>query len=383
MSQPRDAGSHDFVCRLACMERSRARAILRRVACRLCRLCARNDSLAERVATMSRDDDILEVSDLRVWFPVRDGLLRRRVGHLRAVDDVSFTIKRGETLGLVGESGCGKTTTGRAILRLQSATAGAVRFEGVDILTIAKRDMRRLRARMQIVFQDPYSSLDPRMTVGASIAEGLQAHGLCKRSEFDSTIQHLLSVVGLTREMRRRHPHELSGGQRQRVVIARALATRPDLVICDEAVSALDVSVRAQILNLLQDLQEQFQLSYLFIAHDLAVVEHMADRVAVMYLGRVVELAETDELYVDPRHPYTRALLSAIPDPDPRKPLARALLQGEVPSPLNLPSGCRFRTRCPLAIDRCTHEEPALLPVRSGHYVACHVTGSNATSNSD
>jgi oligopeptide/dipeptide ABC transporter ATP-binding protein len=320
-------------------------------------------------------ENVLEVTDLRVWFPVRDGLLRRRVGYLRAVDDVSFVIKKGETLGLVGESGCGKTTTGRAILRLQRATAGAVTFDGHNVLTMPEREMRRMRARMQIVFQDPYSSLDPRMSVGASIAEGLRAQGLTRRKEVDEKVAESLSVVGLTREMRRRQPHELSGGQRQRVVIARALATGPEFVVCDEAVSALDVSVRAQIINLLQDLQEKFGLTYLFIAHDLAIVAHVSDRVAVMYLGKIVELAEADELYTSPRHPYTRALLSAIPDPDPRKPMARVMLRGEVPSALNRASGCAFRSRCPLAIERCSHEEPALLPDSHGRYVACHVTG--------
>lgn len=321
-------------------------------------------------------DNIVEVSALRVWFPVKDGLLRRRVGYLRAVDDVSFTIARGETLGLVGESGCGKTTTGRAILRLQPATGGSVTFDGRAVLDMPNDEMRRLRARTQIVFQDPYSSLDPRFTIGSSIAEGLRAQKMAKGRELESIVRELLDVVGLNGDMRRRYPHELSGGQRQRIVIARALATRPDFVVCDEAVSGLDVSIRAQILNLLQDLQEQFSLTYLFIAHDLAIVQHVSDHVAVMYLGKIVEVAESAELYAAPLHPYTRALLLAIPDPDPRRHAKRAPLQGEVPSPLDIPSGCRFRTRCPLAIDRCAVEEPALGPADGKHQVACHVTGA-------
>lgn len=321
-------------------------------------------------------DNIVEVSALRVWFPVKDGLLRRRVGYLRAVDDVSFTIARGETLGLVGESGCGKTTTGRAILRLQPATGGSVTFDGRAVLDMPNNEMRRLRARTQIVFQDPYSSLDPRFTIGSSIAEGLRAQKMAKGRELEGIVRELLDVVGLNGDMRRRYPHELSGGQRQRIVIARALATRPDFVVCDEAVSGLDVSIRAQILNLLQDLQEQFSLTYLFIAHDLAIVQHVSDHVAVMYLGKIVEVAESAELYAAPLHPYTHALLSAIPDPDPRRHAKRAPLQGEVPSPLDIPSGCRFRTRCPLAIDRCAVEEPALGPPDGKHQVACHVTGA-------
>ena len=335
---------------------------------------------AELPAASPARGPIVDVADLRVWFPVRDGLLRRRVGYLRAVDDVSFAIGRGETLGLVGESGCGKTTTGRAILRLQRATSGSVTFDGREVLGLRAEEMRRLRARMQIIFQDPYSSLDPRSTIGASIAEGVMAQKLAKASERDAIVKDLLAAVGLDREMRRRLPHELSGGQRQRVVIARALATRPDFVVCDEAVSALDVSVQAQVLNLLQDLQEQFSLTYLFIAHDLSVVQHVSDRVAVMYLGKIVEVAEAGELYSAPLHPYTRALLTAIPDPDPRQKVGRAPLTGEVPSPLDIPTGCRFRTRCPLAIDRCAVEEPLLRPTSSTHQVACHVTGEAVES---
>lgn len=321
---------------------------------------------------------MIEVSDLRVWFPYRDGLLRRRAGFLRAVDGVSFTIARGETLGLVGESGCGKTTTGRAILRLQAATGGSVTFDGRDVLALPDQEMRRLRARMQIIFQDPYSSLDPRSMIGASIGEGLRAQKLASGRALETRVRELLEIVGLDGDMRRRYPHELSGGQRQRVVIARALATRPDFIVCDEAVSALDVSVRAQILNLLQDLQERFSLTYLFIAHDLAIVQHVSDRVAVMYLGRIVEVAPAADLYAAPLHPYTRALLAAIPDPDPRRQVTHSPLHGEVPSPVNIPSGCRFRTRCPLAIDRCSVEEPVLGPAAGAHQVACHVTGGSS-----
>jgi peptide/nickel transport system ATP-binding protein len=328
---------------------------------------------------MVQIEPLLKVVDLQVWFPFREGTWHRQRRHLHAVDGVSFSIKRGETVGLVGESGCGKTTTGRALLRLERATAGTVEFDGTNILTIPEPEMRQLRARMQIIFQDPYASLDPRMSIGTSIVEGLRAQGVRDRRELDRSAARMLSTVGLRPEMSDRKPHELSGGQRQRVVIARALVCEPDFIVCDEAVSALDVSVRAQILNLLQDLQEQFSLTYLFIAHDLATVEHVSDRVAVMYLGKIVELADANDLYERPRHPYTRALLSAIPDPDPRSPATHAVLEGEVPSPVDLPSGCRFRTRCPLAIERCTHEEPDLVTVGSGHQVACHVTGATET----
>jgi oligopeptide transport system ATP-binding protein len=316
---------------------------------------------------------LLKVSDLRVWFPIRSGFLRRQTGSLRAVDGISFDIQRGQTLGLVGESGCGKTTTGRAVLRLQRATGGAVIFDGHDIFSLSGRNMTRLRSRMQIVFQDPYSSLNPRMTVGASITEGLRAQALSSAKKPQDEIPTLLSLVGLSAGMARRLPHELSGGQRQRVVIARALATRPDFIVCDEAVSALDVSVRAQIVNLLQDLQAQLGLTYLFISHDLAIVEHVSDWVAVMYLGTIVEIARAVDLYEHPNHPYTRALLSAIPNPDPRQSMERVVLQGEIPSPLNIPSGCRFRTRCPLAFERCAVEEPQLQPVANGGQVACHL----------
>jgi oligopeptide transport system ATP-binding protein len=318
-------------------------------------------------------ENLLKVSDLSVWFPVRSGVLRRQTGHLRAVDEISFGIRQGQTLGLVGESGCGKTTTGRAVLRLQRATSGTVIFDGQDIFSLSGRNMKRLRPRMQIVFQDPYSSLNPRMTVGASIAEGLRAQNPSSSKERENEIPRLLSLVGLSADMGRRQPHELSGGQRQRVVIARALATRPDFIVCDEAVSALDVSVRAQIVNLLQDLQEQLALTYLFISHDLSIVEHVSDWVAVMYLGKIVEMARAVDLYKHPNHPYTRALLSAIPNPDPRQTMTRVVLRGEIPSPLHVPSGCRFRTRCPLAFERCSVDEPQLRPVANGGQVACHL----------
>jgi oligopeptide transport system ATP-binding protein len=329
---------------------------------------------------MVKTEPLIKVVDLRVWFPFREGKWRRHLRHLHAVDDVSFSIDRGETVGLVGESGCGKTTTGRALLRLERATAGTVEFDGTDVFGISEQEMRRLRARMQIIFQDPYASLDPRMSIGASVAEGLVAQGVRDRKELDRSVARTLSMVGLRSDMSDRKPHELSGGQRQRVVIARALVCEPDFIVCDEAVSALDVSVRAQILNLLQDLQEQLSLTYLFIAHDLATVQHVSDRVAVMYLGKIVELADANDLYEHPRHPYTRALLAAIPDPDPRSPSTHASLEGEVPSPVDLPTGCRFRTRCPLAIERCAHDEPELLTVGSRHQVACHVTGATTDS---
>jgi oligopeptide/dipeptide ABC transporter ATP-binding protein len=277
-----------------------------------------------------------------------------------------------ETLGLVGESGCGKTTTGRTILRLAKATSGQVLFEGRDVFSLSNSEMTKLRAQMQIIFQDPYSSLNPRMPVGDIIGEGLWVHGMKNRAEREATVQHFLSVVGLRKEYVRRYPHEFSGGQRQRIGVARALALRPKFIVCDEPVSALDVSVQSQVLNLLKDLQKEFGLTYLFIAHDLSVVEYLSDRVGVMYLGKMAELAGAEELYRNPLHPYTRALLSAIPNPDPRVRKQRIVLQGDVPSPINPPSGCRFRTRCPIAIERCAKEEPAFRLMGNQHWVACH-----------
>jgi oligopeptide/dipeptide ABC transporter ATP-binding protein len=322
---------------------------------------------------MSTTAPVLEVDGLVKHFPVTRGLIRRKViGMVRAVEGVTFDIARGETLALVGESGCGKSTTGRLVLRLMDPTAGSVRFKGSEIADLDKQSLRQLRRHMQIIFQDPYASLNPRMTVGEILIEPMAVHGLHTEAERESRARELLAVVGLLPEHARRYPHQFSGGQRQRIGIARALAVNPDLIVCDEPVSALDVSIQAQIVNLLQNLQRQFGLSYLFIAHDLAVVKHISDRVAVMYLGKLVEIASKRDLYDRPLHPYTQALLSAIPRPDPRVRKTRMLLAGDVPSPFAPPPGCRFNTRCPFAQDRCRKEEPVLREAASGHRVACH-----------
>jgi len=326
---------------------------------------------SSRGKTLS-EEILLDVQDLRTYFPILGGILRRKVGEVKAVDGISFAIRRGETFGLVGESGCGKTTTGRTILRLQKATSGGVVFEGQNVLTLSPGAMKARRRDMQIIFQDPYSSLNPRMPVGDIIGEGLRVHGMRDRKEREKTVQYFLSVVGLRKEYVRRYPHEFSGGQRQRIGVARALALRPKFIVCDEPVSALDVSVQSQVLNLLEDLQKEFGLTYLFIAHDLSVVEYLSDRVGVMYLGKMAELASSEDLYAEPLHPYTKALLSAIPNPDPLVRNKRIVLQGDVPSPINPPSGCRFRTRCPIAFERCAAEEPAFREVRPSHFVACH-----------
>src|SRR5579871_3224752 len=325
------------------------------------------------------DEVLLSVRDLRTYFPILGGVLRRKVGEVKAVDGISFDIKKGETFGLVGESGCGKTTTGRTILRLQKATSGEIVFEKQDVLKLSPAQMKARRRDMQIIFQDPYSSLNPRMPVGDIIGEGLRVHGMSDRRDREKTVQYFLSVVGLRKEYVRRYPHEFSGGQRQRIGVARALALRPKFIVCDEPVSALDVSVQSQVLNLLVDLQKEFGLTYLFIAHDLSVVEYLSDRVGVMYLGKMAELASAEELYANPLHPYTRALLSAIPNPDPTVRKQRIVLQGDVPSPINPPSGCRFRTRCPIAIDRCAQEEPAFRLLGERHWVACHRAEESAT----
>ncbi len=319
----------------------------------------------------SNGHDLVEVKNLVKYFPVRGGLLQRVVAWVQAVEGVSFTIKHGETLGLVGESGCGKTTVGRTILRLVPATKGEVTFEGRNVFSANSRDLKELRRDMQIIFQDPFSSLDPRMPVGESIGEGLLVHGMRSRKERFDIVIETLRKVGMEDYHARRYPHEFSGGQRQRIGIARALALRPKFIVCDEPVSALDVSIQAQVLNILKELQHEFNLTYLFIAHNLSVVEHISDRVAVMYLGKMVELAERDELFRNPLHPYTQALMSAIPVPDPTLKRERIILKGDVPSPLNPPKGCRFHPRCPVALEHCAREEPEFREVSPGHFAAC------------
>jgi len=315
--------------------------------------------------------NLVEVRNLVKYFPVRGGLLQRVVAQVRAVEDVSFTVQEGETLGLVGESGCGKTTVGRTMLRLTEPTSGEVYYEGVNVFKLRGRDLKAMRRNMQIIFQDPYASLDPRMPIGESVMEGLKIHGIGNpRERFDLAIE-TLRKVGLEDYHARRYPHEFSGGQRQRIGIARALALRPKFIVCDEPVSALDVSIQSQVLNILKDLQKEFGLTYLFIAHNLSVVEHISDRVAVMYLGKMVELADREELFRNPLHPYTQALMSAIPIPDPKVRRERIILTGDVPSPLNPPSGCRFHPRCPVAMPQCKQEEPQFKEANSGHSVAC------------
>ena len=316
---------------------------------------------------------LLHVEGLAKHYPLRRGLFSRAKGAVRAVDGVSFQVNRGETLALVGESGCGKSTTARLALRLIEPTAGTVQFEGQDITALRGAPLRALRRRMQIVFQDPFASLNPRMTVGAILEEPLVVHAIGDGAARRARVAELLGLVGLAPYHAARYPHEFSGGQRQRIGIARALAVEPALVVCDEPVSALDVSIQAQVVNLLKELQVRLGLSYLFIAHDLAVVKHVADRVAVMYLGRIVEVGPKEQVFADPRHPYTRLLLSAIPRPDPHRRLARQAAQGDLPSPANIPAGCRFHTRCPFVIDRCRIEDPTLLPITDpAHLSACH-----------
>lgn len=321
----------------------------------------------------SKNDRLLEVNGLKKYFPITGGLLRKTVGYVKAVDGVDLFIKRAETLGLVGESGCGKSTLGRAILRLIDATEGEIAYNGQNILELTKEEMRELRKKMQIIFQDPYASLNPRMTVGDIVGEPMDIFGLAKGREKEEKILELLNIVGLDAQHIRRYPHEFSGGQRQRIGIARALAVNPEIIICDEPVSALDVSVRSQVLNLMQELQQKFQLTYLFISHDLSVVKHISDRICVMYLGKIVEVSEKNELYSNPLHPYTKALLSAIPIPDPEAKRERIILEGDVPTPINPPTGCRFHTRCQYAMPICSRQEPILKDTGNEHFVACHL----------
>lgn len=323
---------------------------------------------------MTEDQKLLHVDGLVKHFPILSGVFQRQVGVVHAVDGISFDIQRGETFGLVGESGCGKSTAGRTILQLYKPTAGEVFFEGVNLVTLKGEDMRKMRRRMQMIFQDPYASLNPRMTVGDIISEPLQVHGLAKGEDIHNRVNELLNLVRLNRGFAARYPHEFSGGQRQRIGIARALALEPDFIVCDEPISALDVSIQAQVINLLESLQDTMGLTYLFIAHDLSMVRHISDRVAVMYLGILVEMTSREELYSHPLHPYTQALLSAVPVPDPviEEKRHRIILEGDVPSPVNPPSGCRFRTRCPIAAKICSEQVPAWREVAPGHWVACH-----------
>lgn len=326
----------------------------------------------DQVAKPKKNRKVLvEVNNLVKYFPVRAGLLQRVKAYVKAVDNVSFFIYEGESFGLVGESGCGKTTIGRTILRLIPATSGEVIFDGQNLFDLNSSELKKMRQHIQIIFQDPYSSLDPRMPVGESIAEGLRVHTNKSAQERYDIVVEMLTRVGMRADHARRYPHEFSGGQRQRIGIARALALRPKFIVCDEPVSALDVSIQAQVLNILKDLQKDFGLTYLFIAHNLSVVEHFSNRVGVMYLGKMVEMADRNDLYANPLHPYTQALMSAIPIPDPTIKRQRIILEGDVPSPLNPPKGCRFHTRCPLAFDKCSQEEPVFKDYGDEHYAAC------------
>jgi len=333
---------------------------------------------AEAVNTRTPENEpLLRVENLKMYFPIRRGVFQSHVGDIKAVDDVSFSVFKGETLGLVGESGCGKTTTGRAIIRIYTPTAGHAYFNGVDLAALKGTDLRLMRRKMQMIFQDPYASLNPRMSVAGIVGEPLAVHNIAAGKERQEMVDELLRLVGLNPALKNRYPHEFSGGQRQRIGLARSLALNPDLIICDEPISALDVSIQAQVVNLLVRLQQKLDLTYVFIAHDLSMVRHISRRVAVMYLGKIVELTDRDTLYSNPLHPYTQALLSAVPVPDPviEEKRQRIILEGDLPSPANPPQGCNFNTRCPVAIDTCFEVEPEFLEVEPGHSVACHLVG--------
>jgi len=319
------------------------------------------------------DENIIEVNKLKEYFPIKAGFFKRTVGYVKAVDGISFNIKKGTTMGLVGESGCGKTTVGRTILRLYDKTGGEVLFNGINIHEMPKRELRAIRPKIQIIFQDPFSSLSPRLPVGEIIGEAVREHNIVPKEEFDDYITKIMKACGLYEYHKDRYPHEFSGGQRQRICIARALALNPEFVVCDEPVSALDVSIQAQIINLLMDLQKEFGLTYLFISHDLSVVEHISDTIGVMYLGDLVEYAETKELFSNPMHPYTEALLSAIPVPDPNYKMNRIILEGSIPSPANPPKGCKFNTRCSKCMEICKQKAPEMKDIGNGHMVACHL----------
>lgn len=321
------------------------------------------------------NEPLLKIEKLKKNFPIRGGVFGKKVGEVKAVDDISFVIQKGETLGLVGESGCGKSTTGRMLLRLLEPSEGKIIFEGNDITNLSKHELRKIRGQMQMIFQDPYASLNPRHTIERILEEPLIVHGIKDKAARRKKVRELLEIVGLNSYHANRYPHQFSGGQRQRIGIARALSLSPKLIIADEPVSALDVSIQAQVLNLLKDLQKKYELTYLFIAHDLGVVRHISDRVGVMYLGRLVELAESEDLYQNPKHPYTQALLSAVPIADVDYKKERIVLQGDVPSPANPPKGCSFHTRCPLAMDKCSVERPIFKEVNPGHFAACHLHG--------
>ena len=325
------------------------------------------------MSNIANKDIILKVKDLKKYFPQKSGFFKQKTDYLKAVDGITFDVRKNETLGLVGESGCGKSTTGRTILHVHEPTAGKIYFNGKDISTTTQEEMKILRKNMQMIFQDPFASLNPRMTVKNIIGEGLNIHKIDSKKQRMARVAELMETVGLRKEYMYRYPHEFSGGQRQRIGVARALALNPELIICDEPVSALDVSIQAQVINLLMDLQEEFGLAYIFIAHDLSVVEQISDRVAVMYLGKIVEITSSEELYKNPLHPYTKGLLHSVPEPDPSKPLGKVQLKGDIPSPVNPPSGCSFRTRCPKAFDRCSEKEPEFREYKKDHYVACHL----------